>query len=85
MSARPAILVTGNDLAPQALALLADHEVVYAGKTPSEDDVVALCRQHDPVAIGDEGLRRAAAEPVGGSRDEDSHLAILCSRRSREK
>ena len=51
MSARPAILVTGNDLAPQALALLADHEVVYAGKTPSEDDVVALCRQHDPVAI----------------------------------
>lgn len=45
------ILVTGADLAPQALALLADFEVVYAGKTPQEDDLVALCGQHDPVAI----------------------------------
>jgi D-3-phosphoglycerate dehydrogenase len=45
------VLVTGADLAPQALALLQDHEVVYAGKTPTEDDIVALCRQHDPVAI----------------------------------
>lgn len=44
-------LVTGNDLAPQALALLEGFEVVYAGKTPSEDDVIALCREHDPVAI----------------------------------
>ncbi len=25
--------------------------MVYAGKTPSADDIVALCRQHDPVAI----------------------------------
>ena len=48
---RPAILVTAHDLAPQALALLGDYEIVFAGKTPSEDDVVALCRQHDPVAI----------------------------------
>jgi len=46
-----AILVTGADLAPQALALLEGHEVVYAGKTPTEDDLVALCRMHDPVAI----------------------------------
>ena len=46
-----AILVTGADLAPQALALLEGHEVVYAGKTPTEDDLVALCRKHDPVAI----------------------------------
>ena len=45
------ILVTGADLAPQALALLTDFEVVYAGKTPQEDDLVALCEQHDPVAI----------------------------------
>lgn len=45
------ILVTAADLAPQALALLRDYEVVYAGKTPTEDDVVALCRQHDPRAI----------------------------------
>ncbi len=48
---RPAILVTAADLAPQALALLADYDIVYAGKTPTEDDIVALCRRHDPVAI----------------------------------
>jgi D-3-phosphoglycerate dehydrogenase / 2-oxoglutarate reductase len=46
-----AILVTGADLAPQALALLDGHEVIYAGKTPTEDDLVALCGAHDPVAI----------------------------------
>ncbi|HSV52298.1 MAG TPA: 3-phosphoglycerate dehydrogenase, partial [Burkholderiaceae bacterium] len=51
MSQRPAFLVTGSDLAPQALALLTDYEVVFAGKTPTEDDVVALCQRHDPVAI----------------------------------
>jgi D-3-phosphoglycerate dehydrogenase / 2-oxoglutarate reductase len=45
------ILVTAADLAPQALALLSDFEPVYAGQTPVEDDIVALCRQHDPVAI----------------------------------
>uniref|UniRef100_UPI000D3BC0C4 NAD(P)-dependent oxidoreductase n=1 Tax=unclassified Variovorax TaxID=663243 RepID=UPI000D3BC0C4 len=46
-----AIVVTGADLAPQALALLDGHEVVYAGKAPTDDDLVALCRAHDPVAI----------------------------------
>lgn len=51
MSARPALLVTAADLAPQALALLTDFHIVYAGKTPSEQDIVDLCRQHDPVAI----------------------------------
>jgi D-3-phosphoglycerate dehydrogenase len=45
------ILVTGADLAPQALALLSGFEMVYAGKTPQEADLVALCEQHDPVAI----------------------------------
>ncbi len=45
------ILVTGADLAPQALALLTGFDMVYAGKTPNEDDLVELCRQHDPVAI----------------------------------
>jgi len=50
-SAKPVFIVTGADLAPQALALLGDHEVVFAGKTPTEDDIVALCKQHDPVAI----------------------------------
>lgn len=51
MSLRRAILVTGADLAPQALALLNDFEVVYAGKAPQEADLVALCQRHDPVAI----------------------------------
>ena len=50
-SKKTTLLVTGADLAPQALALLADHEVVFAGKTPSEEDIVTLCRRHDPVAI----------------------------------
>lgn len=50
-TAKPAILVTGADLADEALALLAGYEVVFAGKAPNEDDIVALCRRHDPVAI----------------------------------
>jgi D-3-phosphoglycerate dehydrogenase len=50
-AARHTVLVTGADLAPQALELLRDFDVVYAGKTPQEPDLVALCRQHDPVAI----------------------------------
>jgi len=45
------VLVTGADLAPQALALLKNMEVVYAGKAPTEDDLIALCKRHDPVAI----------------------------------
>jgi D-3-phosphoglycerate dehydrogenase len=48
---KPVFLVTGADLAGQALALLGDYEVVYAGKTPTEADIVALCKRHDPVAI----------------------------------
>jgi D-3-phosphoglycerate dehydrogenase len=51
VSARPVILVTGADLAPQALALLKDHEVVFAGKTPQLADVAALARQYNPVGI----------------------------------
>ena len=45
------ILVTAADLAPEALALLTDFEVVFAGKTPTAADVTALCKQHNPVAI----------------------------------
>jgi D-3-phosphoglycerate dehydrogenase len=45
------ILVTGADLADKAVDLLSSYELVYAGKTPTEDDLVALCRQHQPVAI----------------------------------
>ena len=51
MNAKPAILVTAADLAPQALALLDDFEVVYAGRAPQVDDLVALCRHHNPVAV----------------------------------
>jgi D-3-phosphoglycerate dehydrogenase len=45
------ILVTGADLAPQAVSMLAGFELVYAGKECDEEKVVALCRQCDPVAI----------------------------------
>jgi len=48
---KPVLLVTGPDLAKQALALLGDFEVVFAGKTMTEQDVVDLCKAHDPVAI----------------------------------
>jgi len=51
VSARRNLLVTGADLAAPALELLRDFDVVYAGKTPQESDLVSLCRQHDPVAI----------------------------------
>jgi D-3-phosphoglycerate dehydrogenase / 2-oxoglutarate reductase len=48
---KPVLLVTAADLAPQALELLQDFDVVYAGKTPQVADLVALARRHDPVAI----------------------------------
>ncbi|WP_020653098.1 NAD(P)-dependent oxidoreductase [Massilia niastensis] len=58
MSARPAainardvILVTGADLAPQALELLSGFDVVYAGKECGEDLLESLCRQFQPVAL----------------------------------
>jgi D-3-phosphoglycerate dehydrogenase len=50
-SGKPVFLVTGSDLAGDALALLGDYEIVYAGSKPSEADVVSLCARHDPVAI----------------------------------
>ena len=45
------ILITGADLAEQAVALLGGFDIVYAGKAPDEDTLVALCREHQPVAI----------------------------------
>ena len=48
---KPSLIVTGADLAQQALDLLGDFEIVYAGKTPTESDLVDLCQKHDPVAI----------------------------------
>jgi len=49
--AKPVVLVTAADLAPEAMALLGDYQVVFAGKTPTEEDIAALCKRHDPVAI----------------------------------
>ena len=64
---KPVVLVTGADLAEPALQLLRDYEIVFAGKTPSEEDIVALCGQHDPVAIivrySKVGERAMAAAP----------------------
>ena len=48
---QPALIVTGADLAQPALDLLTGFQIVYAGKTPTEADMVALCQKHDPVAI----------------------------------
>jgi D-3-phosphoglycerate dehydrogenase len=55
MTARPrakgVVLVTGADLAPAAIAILGGFDIVYAGKTPDEDTLLALCKEHQPVAI----------------------------------
>jgi D-3-phosphoglycerate dehydrogenase len=51
MSARDVILVTGADLAPQAVALLNDFDLVYAGKECGEDLLESLCARHQPVAM----------------------------------
>jgi D-3-phosphoglycerate dehydrogenase / 2-oxoglutarate reductase len=48
---KPAIVVTGADLASQALALLGDFDIVFTGKTPDEDTITSLCAKHQPVAI----------------------------------
>ncbi len=48
---KPVVLVTAADLASAALALLVGHDIVFAGKTPQPDELVALCRQHNPSAI----------------------------------
>ncbi len=48
---KPVLLVTGNDLAPQALALLQDFEVCFAGKQCSEEAVLTLAKEKDPVAM----------------------------------
>ncbi|MDO8776533.1 MAG: NAD(P)-dependent oxidoreductase [Burkholderiaceae bacterium] len=47
---KPVIIVTAADLAPQAVALLKDYELVYAGKTPQVPDLIALAGRYDPVA-----------------------------------
>ncbi len=51
MTNKQVIIVTGADLAPEALALLGDHEIVFAGKTPQTADIAALAKEHNPVGI----------------------------------
>lgn len=51
MTSKNVILLTGSDLAAEALAMLQDYEIVFAGKQPTEDQLVALCKKHHPVAI----------------------------------
>ena len=51
MTPKDVIIVTGADLAPEALALLGDYQIVFAGKKPQIDELVALARQHNPVGI----------------------------------
>jgi len=51
VSAKRPLLVTAADLAPQAVALLGDYEIIYAGKAPQAVDLVALAKQYNPVAI----------------------------------
>jgi len=48
---RDVVLVTGADLAAPAVALLDQFDIVFAGKTPDQASLIALCRQHQPVAI----------------------------------
>ncbi|WP_322050056.1 hydroxyacid dehydrogenase [Paraburkholderia bannensis] len=48
---KPVLIVTGTDLASEALDMLRDFEVVYAGRTPTESDLIALCSTHQPTAI----------------------------------
>ncbi len=48
---KPAILVTGADLAPQALDLLGEYEVIFAGKAALPADILALAKRNNPVAI----------------------------------
>ena len=48
---RSVVLVTGADLAKEAMALLQDYDVVFLGKTPSEEDVFQAVTRHQPSGI----------------------------------
>lgn len=45
------ILVTGSDLAEEAVELLQGYQLIFAGKQPGEADLIQLCKKYDPVAI----------------------------------
>lgn len=63
--AKPVVVVTGADLAPQAVELLCGYELIYLGATPSEDEIARASAEHQPVAIivryGVVGARAIAA------------------------
>ena len=66
-------------------ALLQAFDVVYAGKAPSDEDIVALCGQHDPVAlivrygrVGAAAMDAAMAQDDFVSRDAEE-LRAWCS------
>lgn len=48
---QPKILVTGSDLAQPAIDLLSGFDLVFAGKAPTEDDLIGLCQTYQPIAI----------------------------------
>ncbi|KAA8673805.1 3-phosphoglycerate dehydrogenase [Pantoea dispersa] len=51
MSNVKTILITGSDLAAEAVELLQDYQLIYAGRQPQEADLIALCERHNPQAI----------------------------------
>ena len=51
MSNVKTILITGSDLAAEAVELLQDYQLIYAGRQPQEADLIALSERHNPQAI----------------------------------
>ena len=51
MSGKNVVLITGCDLAKSAIKMLDNYELVFAGRQPTETQLIALCRQHNPVAM----------------------------------
>lgn len=51
MSGKNVVLITGCDLAESAIKMLDNYELVFAGRQPTETQLIALCRQHNPVAM----------------------------------
>ena len=51
MSHKQTIIITGSDLAQEAIDLLQAYQLVYAGRQSGEEELVALCQQHNPLAI----------------------------------
>ncbi|HAK33422.1 MAG TPA: hypothetical protein DCM44_00230 [Pantoea sp.] len=49
--AKPVILTTGCDIAPEALERLTNFKLIYAGRQPAEDDLCRLCERYHPVAF----------------------------------